>query len=198
MSWGVCLAGVLALLAGCSAITAPLPLDYPAAAARRGPLSALAPRRVRLADFADAREERQGIGYHRNIFEGRTGVIEATRPVTEIVRDALAVELLKNGHPLGEEGAELVLGGEVGLFWFDAKRRILSSDYMGVVGITLRISDAGSGTVLLVRGYQGFYAEQGTGAAEETCTRVMNAALSRLVRSVTTDHRLVELFAGRR
>jgi uncharacterized lipoprotein YajG len=189
---------ILLLLAGCSATTAPLAVDYRAIVARRGPLSTLAPRRVRVADFADTREEIHGIGYRRNIFEGRAGLIETTRPVTEIVRDALAVELARNGHRLSEGAAELVLSGEVGLFWFDAKGQILSSDYMGVVGITLRVSDGGSGAVLLVRNYQGFSLEGGTAGAEETYTRVMNSALSRMVRSVATDRRLVRAFSGRR
>jgi len=182
------------LLAGC-AIVGPLDIVYPDAVAGRGPLAVVERRHVVIGPFVDERAVKDGIGVRRDMF-GYTSAIESTRPVADIVREALATEFRKNGHDVaaGDRG-DVVLSGTITEFWFDVEQG-WALDLMGEVAVTLEVADGRSGARLLTARYQGDSVEGGSG--NMGAERVMNRALRRLVREVATDPRLIAVLATAR
>ena len=185
------LAAVL-VLGGCAFTTANLNVAYPETSATRGPLSSVGARRVEIAKFVDKRPETNKIGYKRNGFGQKTADILTTKPVPDIIRDALATEFKRNGHDIGASDRDVVLSGEISTFWFEAQINFATVEFFGTSAIVLNVVDGKTGTTLLTRSYQGHYTEKSMGGLEATWERVMNEALQRMVREVSTDNRLVQ------
>jgi uncharacterized lipoprotein YajG len=184
--------GAMWLLTGCAFTTSKLDVAYSTDSAQGGPLAALPPRVVNVAAFTDKRPDTARIGYKRNGFGAKTADIVSARPVPEIVRDAIAAELAKSGH--GAAGAarpEEVVSGEVTDFWFDLAIGFVSIEYTGTVGAIVNVTDA-AGTSLLSRRYQGVQIESRLAGYEGAWTEVMNTALAKLVREMSTDFQLAE------
>lgn len=183
----------LLALGGCAFTQATLNVGYAEAAATRGPLSTVESRRIKLGQFVDKRPEVDKIGYKKNNLGHKTAHIVTAKPVPEIVREALLAEFTKNGHVLDAGGAsDIILSGEITTFWFDYQIGFWTIEFMGTIGIALNAMDAKSGAPLLTRAYQGHYAEKSMGGLEGTWQRVMNVALERTMREMSTDPRLVQ------
>lgn len=177
-----------AALGGCASTTPTLNVNYAEAQASRGPLSSVEPRRFDIA-VNDKRPDIARIGYKCNGL--KTGDILSSRPVPDIVRDALVVELQKNGHLLAKDGQELSLAVDVTEFWFDLN--------IGTVGMTLTVADRRTGALLLTQRYQGTHWERSVfyvGTCEGAMN-AMNAALERMIRDLATDPKLVQALKAR-
>lgn len=181
---------VLAMLivAGCAAVN--LEVGYPESAASTGPLSALAPRPVAIAPFADKRPETHRIGYKQGGFGTKLDLV-TPRPVPDIVREALAVELKKNGLEI-VPSADVVLSGDVLSFWIVSQLGLFTIDLVSTVAVDLIATEAATARVLARRSYEGSYSERAMTAMHERWERVMAAALERMIREVSTDPRLIE------
>lgn len=183
----------LVVLGGCAFTTATLNVGYTAADASRGPLSGVEATRVEIGPFVDKRPETTKIGYKRNGFGQKTADIVTTKPVPDIIREALAAEFRKNGHEVAAAERDLVLSGEVTEFWFDYQMNFWTVEFFGTSAIVLNVADGRTGATLLTRTYQGHYTEKSMGGLDATWERVMNEALQRMVREVGSDARLVQV-----
>lgn len=184
------------LLGGCAFTQATLNVGY--LEASRGPLASVESRRVEIGPFEDKRLERDKIGWKKNGFGQKTAHIVSSRPVPEIVRDALAVEFMKNGHNVGGAPGDVMLSGEIKTFWFDYQINFWTVDFMGTVEVALSVADGEDGAPLLKRTYQGHYTEKSMGGLEGTWERVMNVALERMVRELSTDSKLLQVLKRER
>jgi len=182
---------VALLASGCAFTDATLKVRYDEALAARGPLSSVEPRRVEITPFADKRPEIDKIGWKKNSYGMKTATIFSEKPVPEVVRDALALELAKNGHLL-EPDPQVKLTGDVTEFWFHSNIGFFTIEFVGTVGITLNVVDGKTGEVVYFRAYQGNYNEKSLGGLEGTWERVLNTALERMMHQVVTDVRLVQ------
>jgi YajG family uncharacterized lipoprotein len=195
--------GLAALLGGCVGIST-VNVGYEEARAARGPLSAAGPRRI-LIEVTDRRPMASPlIGYKRAPGTERTLASEflppsnarsiaVTRPVREIVHDALAVELRKNNHAVVRAEADRVLAVDVQEFWLDVQEGFWSNRFSATMAITMTVADARTGRVLLTRNYQGHAVKSGQGMMREGNWKTpMNSALEGMMREVATDPRLVE------
>jgi uncharacterized lipoprotein YajG len=171
----------IVVLAGCAHRT--VDVAYQDAAANRALLAWVAPRRVVVAPVTDRRAERSRIGVE--LPKGKP--IVTARPVPDIVRDALVVELTKNGHQVVSDGGDVILGADVEEFWLDAVGRGASTQYVGRVAITMVIADARSGDALLTRRYAGLRRRTGEADSKDTWREVMDTALARTIHDVATD-----------
>lgn len=189
---------VLAALGGCAFTQATLNVGYTEAMASRGPLSSIAPRRIDVGAFADRRPETNKIGYKRNGFGQKTADIVTTKPVPDIVKEALTAELKKNGHDVTTAERDLVLSGDITTFWFELQVNFATIEFFGTSAITLNVVDGRTGTTLLTRNYQGHYTEKSMGGLDATWERVMNEALQRMVREVSTDLQLIRVLKAER
>lgn len=183
----------LAALGGCAFTQATLNVGYTDAMASRGPLSSVAPRRIDVGAFADKRTETNKIGYKRNGFGQKTADITTSKPVPDIVKEALVAEFKKNGHEITSGERDLVLSGDVTTFWFELQMNFATVEFFGTSAITLNVVDGRTGSTLLTRTYQGHYTEKSMGGLDATWERVMNEALQRMVREVSTDLQLIRV-----
>jgi uncharacterized lipoprotein YajG len=173
------LAAALSILAGCATA---LDVGYPERGANRGELTSVAPRRVVVGPITDRRMDQTRIGAKPN-----EEAIGTRRPVVEIVREALVVELTKNGHAVVPAEGDIRLAADVEEFWLDAAGRNSTTQYVGRVGLALAVKDGRSGATLLIRRYAGIKRRQGEADSKDAWRDVMDTALARAVRDIATD-----------
>lgn len=185
---------VLALtLAGCAMTTA-LDIGYPEQGANRALLASAAPRRVQISDVVDHRMETARVGTKPK--DG--GDIVTSRPVVDIVREALGVEMGKNGHVLVSDRPDVVLTAAVEVFRFDAVQGYRSLQYVGEVIIALTVADGSTGDTLLTRRYVGTRRRDVDKPDESQWREVLDTALARAMHDLATDPDLVAALGGSR
>jgi hypothetical protein len=176
--------------AGC-ARTSVVDVGYPEAAVNRAMLASVATRRVEIRSVTDRRLDPGRIG--TNPANGRALV--TSRPVPDVVRQALALELGKNGHVVVPERGDVILVADVEEFWLDSVTGYTTTQYVGKVVIGLAVVDGRSGDGLDTRRYIGIKRRQVDKPADDDAREVMDAALARAMRDLATDRALVAAFA---
>src|SRR5205823_3718106 len=148
----VAMLSLAALLAGgCAAGTAGLDVRYPQAGVNRAMLGTVAPRAVEIVPVVDRRVDPTRIGT-----SPKTGQdIVTARPVTEVVREALALELAKNGHALVAGRRDVALAASVEEFWLDTVVGHSTTQYVGKIAVALAVTDGRTGDAVLARRYIG-------------------------------------------
>jgi hypothetical protein len=183
-------AGAATFGGGCASA---VDVRYPDSGAHPALLSSVAPRRVAIAPVVDRRLERARIGAEPKSQDA----IVARRPVEEIVREALAVEIAKNGHPVVADAADIVLAVEVEEFWIDSASRRGTTQYVGRVAIAILVVDAHTGDRRLTRRYVGIKRQLAEADTVDVWREIMDAALARTIRDVATDPELVAALTPR-
>lgn len=186
------LVATLALLTGCASGT--VEVGYPAGAANRTLLSSTGPRRVVVSAVTDRRTNQQRIGSRP---ENGKPIVTA-RPVGDIVRDALLVELGRNGHEVVPGAGDVVIAADVEEFWLDATGRSVNTQYIGRVAIAIAVADGATGERLLERRYVGVRRRTGEADAKEVWREVMDVALVRTIHDLATDPELAAALAAAR
>ena len=172
------------VLVGCAQRS--VDVGYQDIAANRALLSSVAPRRVVVAPVTDRRAERSRIGLEMP--KGKP--IVTARPVPDIVRDALVVELKKNGHDVVTGPGDVVVSAHVEEFSLDTVGRAAKIEYVGRVAIAVAIADGQTGDSLMTRRYVGIRRRSGEADSKETWREVMETALARTIHDVATDRDL--------
>ena len=109
----------------------------------------------------------------------------------EIVEDALAAELRKNGHAVVTSEADRSLAVDVREFWVSSEQGFWSFHFPGTVLIHMTVTDGRTGQTLLTQDYQGRAIEHGQMNAKWNWKAAMNGALEAMMRDVVTDPRLI-------
>ncbi|HET7344168.1 MAG TPA: YajG family lipoprotein, partial [Methylomirabilota bacterium] len=164
------------------------------AGVNRAMLATVAPRRIVLAPVTDRRADRARIG----TAPGTAKDLVTERPVTDVVRDALALELAHNGHVVAGDGPDVALAASVEEFWLDTVAGHSTTQYVGKVVLALTVSDARGGSPLVTRRYVGVKrrVDETPEASRDAERQVMNAALARTMHDVATDPELVRALAA--
>jgi hypothetical protein len=132
------LAAALSTLAGCAS---GLDVGYPETVANRARLASVPPRRIVVGPITDRRMDQSRIGA-----KPKNGDAIATRrPVADIVREALVVELTKNGHAVVAAEGDIRVAADVEEFWLDAAGRNATTQYVGRVALALAVTHGRSG-----------------------------------------------------
>jgi len=152
---------------------------------------------VEILSVVDKRPDTARVGYKRNTFNQKMADIVTSRPVPDVVRDALATELKTNGHLIAAGDRDLAFAVDVNEFWFDLQVGMWTIEHLGTTGVTLTVNDVRTGAVLLNQRYQGNHRAERAAGYEGTWEEVMNAALERMMRDIATDPKLVEVFRAR-
>jgi len=185
-SWPPALVAALLAAGGCAS-SAVVDVGYPAAGANRSMLASVAPRRVEIAPVTDARLDTRRIGTSS---KGGKDLV-TTRPVPDIVREALAVEIAKNSHAVGAGTPDAVFAAEVEEFWLDAVDAYSATQYVGRVVIALAVANGRSGDTLLARRYVGIKRRTVDTPSDSAGREVMDAALARALHDFATDAEVV-------
>jgi uncharacterized lipoprotein YajG len=184
---------IVAALVGVGGCGAALEVRYPERGVTPALLSSVEPRRVIVGPVSDRRADRTRIGVKP---KSRDAIV-ARRPVEEIVREALTVELAGNGHAVVDASGDVRLAAEVEEFWLDAAKRRGATQYVGRVAIALVVVDAHSGDRLLTRRYVGIKRREGPPDAATAWREVLEAALARTIHDLATDPEVVAALAPR-
>ncbi len=182
---------LLLFAAGCAFTDAKVNVGYTEALASRGPLSTVPARQVEIGPIEDKRPETDKIGYKRNGFNQKTAKIETEKPVAEIVREALAAELTKNGHQIVSAPYDVHMSVEIAEFWFEMSIGFFTVDFVGTTSVVLKAQDPKTGIILLDQTYRGYHKETAAGGLEGTWGYVMNRALQQMMRDIAADFALV-------
>ena len=188
----VLLSVLLPIISGCG--SAGLDVHYPEARVNRTVLASAPPRRVEVAPVADRRMDTTRIGVKLK----NAGDIVTSRPVADLVREALILELSKNGHSVVSGARDVVLAATVEDFRLDEVSGYASTRYVGRVVIALNIVDGQSGEILLASRYVGITRRQIDKASEDAMRETMDAALARTMHDLATDPELAKALAGLR
>jgi len=184
------LLAVLVVAAGCTSAHG-VDVGYPAAGVNRALLASAAPRRVALGPVTDRRQDT------------RLGVeplskkdIVTRRPVTEIVREALTLELGANGLAVAADHPDVVLATDVEEFRLDVIAGRSGGQYVGKVALALRVSHGATGQRLFDRRYVGVTRRQTDADPMSAAREAMDTALARAMRDLATDPELARAITG--
>src|SRR5262249_35437646 len=189
---GAMLVALAVTLVGC-AHSVTLDVGYPDAAVNRAMLATARPRSVEVRPVADRRSDTARIGVQP---EGDKPIV-TSRPVADIVREALVSEIQRNGHAVAANSADLVLAADVDEFWLDVVVGPSPAQYVGKVALAVTLVAARTGETVVTRRYVGIKRQQGPGDAKQVGLEVMDLALSRVMHDLATDTELADAFARR-
>lgn len=187
----VLLALILPTISGCG--SAGLDVRYPEALVNRAALASAPPRRVEIRPVADRRMNTTRIGVKP---KNEGDIVTTRRPVADLVRDALVLELSKNGHMVAPNERDVILEAAVEDFWLDEVAGYASTRYVGRVVIALNIVDQRSHDILLTRRYVGIKRRNFDKASENARRETMDAALARTMHDLATDPELAKVLAS--
>jgi hypothetical protein len=177
-------AGLVALAsvaAGCATRT--VDVGYPQTEAKKALLASVAARRIVVAPVTDRRGDKERIGASP---EDRKPIVTA-RPVADVVREALVLEVQNNGHQVVPGPGDVVLATDVEEFWLDAVGRSKTTQYVGRVAIAVSVADGATGERLLTRRYVGIRRRTAEADSKTAWREIMDMALARTIRDVATD-----------
>jgi uncharacterized lipoprotein YajG len=179
----------LASGAGC-ARNQRLDVGYPEAGVNRALLASIPPQRVGISPVVDRRLDTSRIG---SLPKDGRGIV-TRRPISDIVRDALAVEVSRNGHAVLPDAQDVVLAAEVEEFWLDVVVGRSHAQYVGKVVLALAVVDGRNGETLFTRHYAGTKRREADADAKDVAREVMDAALARTLHDFATDPKAVAAF----
>ena len=186
----VVLLSLAALVSSGCARRSGLDVRYPEAGANRAMLASVERRRVEIKPVTDGRVDTTRIGSKPD----KGGDLVTSRPVADIVHEALAVEIGKNGHAVVAERSDVILAADVEEFWLDVVRGYATTQYVGKVVIAVAVLDGRTGDGILTRRYVGVRRRQVDTVSDDAAREVMDAALARSIRDLATDPALVTAF----
>ena len=186
----VVLLSLAALVSSGCARPSGLDVRYPEAGANRAMLASVERRRVEIKPVTDGRVDTTRIGSKPD----KGGDLVTSRPVADIVHEALAVEIGKNGHAVVVSRSDVILAADVEEFWLDVVRGYATTQYVGKVVIAVAVRDGRTGDGILTRRYVGVRRRQVDRISDDAAREVMDAALARSIRDLATDPALVTAF----
>ncbi len=179
-------------LSGCGGTA--LDVRYPEPGVNRALLASVAPRRVQIDHAVDRRPDTTRIG----IKPGGGSDLVTSRPVADIVKEALDLEMSKNGLQVVTDRPEVVLRPAVEGFSLETVQGYGSWQYVGKVVVTLSVTDGRTGETLLTRRYVGIRRREVDKPDENQWREVMDTALARAMHDLATDPGLVAALGGSR
>lgn len=187
----------IVLIQGCAFTTARLNVAVRPNTDFKGPMSQIAPAKFDVQALADDRSDKARIGWKKNGYGSNTADILSTRPVTDLVAEAIRTGLQQNGHTISLP-ADIVVSGSVTRFWFEVKPNFWTIEFTGNVECDLRFVKAGTTQEVYKSRYSGTYTRKTGGGLEATWTEVMDASLENLVEDIVFDANLIEALNSRK
>jgi hypothetical protein len=181
---------MVVLAQGCAFTTARLNVAARPATDLKGPLSQLPATKFDLQALADERSDKARIGWKKNGYGSNTADILTTRPVTEIVAEAIRAGLQQNGQSVSVPG-DITISGSLTRFWFEVKPNFWTVEFTGNVECDLQFTRTGTQQVYKSR-YSGTYTKKTGGGLDATWTEVMDASVEKLVEDIVFDANLIE------
>ena len=184
---------IVALLGNGGCASRVLDVGYQAATAPTPPMRAVAQvRRVVIRPVVDERLDRTRVGLTS---DGEAMV--SRRPVADIVRDGLAVELTRTGHSITSADGDVALAPAVEEFWIDVVTGYKTTLYVGRVVIALAVVDGASGERALTRRYVGVSRREADEDPKRAARDALEIALARALHDFATDPTILAALGSR-
>ena len=180
---------IVTLLQGCAFTDVTLDITEDNAAAFKGPLSSIEPTVFRLEELGDNRSDKERIGWVKNGYGANTADIFSSKPVNEVVLNAVQTALTKNGHSVGEQG-RITVSGDVNQFWFESDVNFWTIEFIGAIEFSAVFKDKLSDEVIYESVYNGSYSEKVGAGYKKTWEKVMSNALNNLIEEIIFDEEL--------
>lgn len=187
------LAAIATLAQGCALTDAALEVDPAALEYSTGPLSEANSTAILVEAIDDARDDTMRVGYKKNGFGQNMGDIATARPVTELIQEALAKGLEKNGHTIA--GGDVQVTGVLNRFWVDFDVNFSNIEILGNVDADFTFSDANG--VVYTQGYSTTYSDKFQMGTEKNLQKVVAGTIAKLVDEVSYDEDLAEALDSR-
>lgn len=192
---------MLALLTSCAGNMVIRP-DYHPPLAADAPLATVPKLRVRLLDFLDRREpptDASRVGRRESAGVASMVDVFSERAVSQVVRDAVWTELVRNGHRVVNSDEDVVIRGEVSRFWVGTETTGLAWDVSGEVSLSLRVTYPEPGSPTVIRSYVGKNVERTyLTPGKEIMTRPLARSLGDVMTSMSADRELLAALRKRR
>jgi hypothetical protein len=181
---------LMSIVSGCAVGIKPnLDVAYTADTAQKGPLAEIPELSFDITEFRDERPIQEKIGIYRNAFDKIiTSKVTTTKPVVQIVQEAIAEEFVRNGHLRNPDEKNIVITGAVTDCWIE---NLVYEEYAEItctIQADIEIVSAQTNEVLLTRSYRGSYISRGVNSE-----LTMSKALIRMVRQMSADPELLEV-----
>jgi len=197
---------LLLISMGCLAVLLPacagniiLNPDYRPEAKSKAPLASVPSLKVRLLDFEDKRSETMVsnlIGRRDAAFEVPMGDVLSERPVSEIMRDAVANELMGNGHTIVTHNEDVSIRGKVLKFWVGTDVTTTYWDVVGQVSFEIEVTHPGRAPVSLGP-YSGRNVERTyINPSEAIVRRMLMKSLGDAMQSMSSDPGFVKALSA--
>lgn len=182
---------VALLVQACAFTDAALDVNHNSDANFRGPLSEVEATSFTRPALEDQRDDKVRIGWKKNGYGANTADITTTKPVEDILSEAIISGLKQNGHEADVNGRVQVTG-TVDRFWFDTDTNFWTVEFIGDIQCTLVFIDATTGEAFYQSSYSGTYSEKRGGGLTATWTEIMNKSVNKVVEDVVFDQDLVD------
>lgn len=157
-------------------------------------LASVSPMKIKLMDFTDKREGNVEPGLIGGIQEKPGAIIthiQSDRTVSEIVRDALKAELVRNGHSVVDDNEDIVMKGEIKTFWLRTEVTKENWDVIGEIEVMVEVLHAGTGNSAFLGPYYAKTIERRyLVPANSVMTRILEKSLSKLMQQIRSDSKL--------
>lgn len=154
-------------------------------------LASVSPIKIKLLNFEDNRKgspESALVGERQMRVESQKLDVISTRPVSEVIIDALRSELIKNGHSVVENNEDLSIKGKIQTFWLKTDVTPGEWDVIGEIQVLIEVVNAGTGTSTLLGPYRARNNEvRSLNPDIIIFDRVLSVALSKLVKKISLD-----------
>lgn len=187
------LVAIAMLAQGCALTDASLEVDPTALEYSTGPLSEAKSTAILVEAIEDAREDTMRVGYKKNGFGQNMGDIATARPVTELIQEAVAKGLERNGHTIA--AGDVQVTGVLNRFWVDFDVNFSHIEILGNVDADFTFSDASG--VVYSQGYSTTYSDKFQMGTEKNLQKVVAGTIAKLVDEVAYDEDLAEALDSR-
>lgn len=172
----------------CEAIT--LDLKYKPLSKSENLLASVSPIKIKLSGFEDKREgdAPKLVGGMKRSKRGAVYDVKSKQTASEIIREAVSTELLRNGHSVVDDNEDFAMEVDIKTFWLrtDPSRDMV--DVIVEIEILIKIVNADSGKSTFLGPYSSKYVEgRKKPDSSSVMKRVFNRSLNQLMQKMGSD-----------
>jgi uncharacterized lipoprotein YajG len=157
--------------------------------------------KIKVYNFQDARQgmlDPHLIG-KRKAMGMALGDVSSSRPVFEIVTEAVKSELARQGYKIVPENEDVFIKGKIDQFWAKTPLKMMGAvwEVEGEVTLTLETGRPGQQVRTTLGPYTGRKAERSINATPDMFRRVLTGALMDTMRQMGSDQNLINALSTR-
>jgi len=188
----LCIVSIILLsVSGCAFTTATVDLNYTPEATRKSPLETVSPIRVAVkVEDQRAADEQDRVGVKKNMYGMVTAPVLSNSQVTQVIYDALKLELENNGHKIVSADAEemnVTMSVHLTKYWSQPRIHFWDVEMLATVSSDIAIIRSRDKDTLCSKKITGTFRQSFQIADDSAYPVVLNGALGEFVRNFSLD-----------